>query len=264
MTYQIIESFMQGKRKNSAYNEDEIVTGKAICGVMDGSHGASTQDVMSAMLDQSKAYLENLDGDQSFEEVEQHLIHLCREIKKEESHSIKSGASYQLAVYNMHREEIWWIGDCQILIGGHLYTTSQPTEKILSDMRAVINKAILLDGATEEELMKQDPSQQMCDRYVEFQKNYANADHPDAYGVINGDAVPERFINTKNIAEHKGDIVFASDGYPDVFATLEETENALQTLLKEDPLMIHKFPQAKGLKADQHSFDDRCYLRVKI
>lgn len=56
-------------------------------------------------------------------------------------------------------------------------------------------------------------------------------------------------------------VTLATDGYPVLFETLEESEAALAAALKKDPLCYRENPQTKGLITGNTSFDDRCYLQ---
>lgn len=58
--------------------------------------------------------------------------------------------------------------------------------------------------------------------------------------------------------------MLASDGYPKLMPTLNESEAELQRLLEEDPLCIYENIATKGLNEGQTSFDDRSYIRFRI
>ena len=58
--------------------------------------------------------------------------------------------------------------------------------------------------------------------------------------------------------------ILASDGYPVLADTLEETERLLACSLAEDPLRIGEHLSTKGVAAGNESFDDRTYLRMKL
>ena len=57
------------------------------------------------------------------------------------------------------------------------------------------------------------------------------------------------------------EMVLASDGYPKLFGTLEESEHYLQKVLAEDPLCISLNKQTKGLMVGNNSYDDRTFVR---
>ena len=55
-------------------------------------------------------------------------------------------------------------------------------------------------------------------------------------------------------------IILSSDGYPQLFETLKESEEYLFTVLKEDPLLYKKYKSTKGFMKGQNSFDDRAFI----
>lgn len=60
------------------------------------------------------------------------------------------------------------------------------------------------------------------------------------------------------------DIVLASDGYPFLEPTLDQSERALAELKASDPHLISRFPTTKGFEPGLDSFDDRAYLRFTV
>ena len=83
------------------------------------------------------------------------------------------------------------------------------------------------------------------------------------YPVLNG-----RGIHLEHIIKYKvkvGDeIVLASDGYPVIKPTLEQSETYLKTILERDPLCIKEFITMKGLVPGNNSYDDRAYVRFIV
>ena len=58
--------------------------------------------------------------------------------------------------------------------------------------------------------------------------------------------------------------MFASDGYPKITDTLEETEQLLDYQRKTDPLNINTFKATKAFVEGNNSFDDRTYIRFEV
>lgn len=131
------------------------------------------------------------------------------------------------------------------------------------------------------------------------------------YGCLNGTPIPDRYLHVISLEEEyeklrcnsdaKGyhrnfekridgnnaqyendrekyslDIILASDGYPELKSTLEESEQALHKILEEDPLLFRQFKSTKGKivkppsfgdhsskKTGATSFDDRTYVRIR-
>ena len=68
-------------------------------------------------------------------------------------------------------------------------------------------------------------------------------------------------IKIIDVPDNAQEIVLASDGYPELLPTLEESERALKEILAEDPLFILRHKSTKGLQKGNNSFDDRAYIR---
>ena len=46
--------------------------------------------------------------------------------------------------------------------------------------------------------------------------------------------------------------------------TLEGSEQALQEILRDDPLLFRQYKSTKGMKEGDISFDDRTYVKLQI
>ena len=60
--------------------------------------------------------------------------------------------------------------------------------------------------------------------------------------------------------ESNSQIILSSDGYPKLFTTLQESEEYLFSVLKDDPLLYKKYKSTKGFMKGQNSFDDRAFI----
>ena len=60
------------------------------------------------------------------------------------------------------------------------------------------------------------------------------------------------------------EIVLASDGYPYLKESLEESERLLKAELTNNPLCDREYRSTKGKAEDNISFDDRTYIRFKV
>lgn len=79
-----------------------------------------------------------------------------------------------------------------------------------------------------------------------------------SYAVIDGFEIPTDKVK---ILRAGREVVLASDGYPLLASTLDESEKLLHEQLKNDPLCINSFKATKGLMKGNVSFDDRAYVR---
>ena len=84
------------------------------------------------------------------------------------------------------------------------------------------------------------------------------------YPVIDGFEIPTSKVKGVKVNDDCGEIILASDGYPFLKPTLEDSEMALSRQLADDPLCIGTFKATKGLMDGNVSFDDRCYVRFTV
>lgn len=188
-------------------------------------------------------------------------------------------------IYSHFRHEIWMVGDCQFALlhqdgSFEQHHTEKAIDHILSHWRADILHSYLSRGLmTPQQIQADDPGRRIIQPFITRQVLYQNLDpngNPAplrdngscagidlAFGVFDGTPIPEQFIEVYPIAEDTEEIILASDGYPRLFPTLEETERHLHQLLIEDPLCIGPLCGTKGIKPGNEAHDDRTYLKVK-
>ena len=85
-----------------------------------------------------------------------------------------------------------------------------------------------------------------------------------SYSVIDGFHIPRQHVRIITLDFRPWEIVLASDGYPYLCPTLEESERRLLEQRKEDPLNIGTFQATKAFRPDFNSFDDRAYIRFTV
>ena len=83
------------------------------------------------------------------------------------------------------------------------------------------------------------------------------------YAVINGMDIPENLVHVIPVA-HAREIILASDGYPILKRTLEESERELERIIMDDPLCIDIYKATKGVMKGYKSFDDRTFVRIDL
>jgi len=164
-------------------------------------------------------------------------------------------------IYSRLRREIWMVGDCQCLVGGTLFTNPKPYELPLAEMRAKKVKEMLDAGTQKTELLQSyDPAREiMIPTMLDMMKN-----QNITYAVIDGFPIPEEKVKQIPLNFQKWEIVFASDGYPQLASTLKETELLLEHQRKTDPLNIEQFKATKAFVIGNNSFDDRSYIKFEV
>lgn len=163
-------------------------------------------------------------------------------------------------VFSVFHRQIWMIGDCQCMENGRTYDNSKPQEAILAAKRSAFLKQALAQGLTIEDVQRQDPGR----AFIISELINSCRGQNISYSVIDGFAIPQDKIKIINVDDSCHEIILASDGYPILKPTLQESEHALRRQLTEDPLCIATFKATKGLMQGNISFDDRSYIRVQI
>lgn len=166
-----------------------------------------------------------------------------------------------VVVYSRLQRQIWMIGDCQCLVNNELYDNPKPMEAVIANLRSEEAHKLLSEGlVTTESLMNEDISRKsIIPQLIESMKGQNKT-----YSVVDGFPIPMSLTRVITLDFRPWTIVLASDGYPFLKPTLEESEMALAKLLTQDPLCISSFKATKGLLSDNSSFDDRTYIRFTI
>ena len=164
-------------------------------------------------------------------------------------------------VYSRLQREIWMVGDCHCLVGGTYYDNPKPAEAELAAMRAEEVRRQLAGGKSVDDLLRHDTARPVIiPRMLETMRQQ-NVD----YSVVDGFPIDRRHIRIITLDFQPWDIVMASDGYPFLCATLDESERRLRQQRDSDPLNLGPLFQAtKAFHPDFNSFDDRSYIRFRV
>jgi hypothetical protein len=170
---------------------------------------------------------------------------------------------------SLWRKEVWFVGDCQCLLGGHLisdFTHVKEVDEIVANARSLFLEGELARGKTMAELLQHDTGRDFVLPLMVQQMFFQNKPSTGQYwyAVIDGFDVPYEGIRSYKFAERVETIVLASDGYPSLKDSLDESEQALQALLRDDPLLFRQYKATKGLTAGLVSFDDRAYVKIAL
>lgn len=171
-------------------------------------------------------------------------------------------------VFSRLRREIWMIGDCQCLIKSLsanssglsepvFYDNPKPYEQELADQRAAI---IMADTKPHQHYLHDDTARAaIIPRMLETMH-----EQNISYAVVDGFPIPQRHVRIITLNFQPWEIVLASDGYPFLCPTLQESEQRLAQQKATDPLNIGSFKATKGFLEGNDSFDDRAYIRFKV
>jgi hypothetical protein len=175
-------------------------------------------------------------------------------------------ASASVIIFSRYRREVWSVGDCTVRIGDRSCRNESSLERVAAEARSVVLEAALVTGSTIYELAQRDPGRAAIEPLLHANRVLRNARseyeyaHPGLDGFLAQDYVPEVYV----VPDEVDEIVLASDGYPIVERTLEESERRLEEILREDPLCFRLFKATKGRYDGALSFDDRAYLRISV
>ncbi|EFH88866.1 hypothetical protein [Ktedonobacter racemifer] len=164
------------------------------------------------------------------------------------------------------RKEVWFVGDCQCLLNQEHIVNTKEVDRITSLARSLFLEAEMVQGKSLEQLRQEDTGRAFILPLLERQMIFQN--NPSAgqywFPVLDGFHVPDEGIRVLPLPEDITTIVLASDGYPALKETLASSEQALQELLDEDPLLFRKYLSTKGVVSGNNSYDDRAYIKIHV
>lgn len=266
---QIIENFLQGKRPDQTLCEDGWVVTEHWAAVVDGSTSkvpgrAGGKEAMQLVCSK----LRTMPADVAKEEL---LQTITRELAAHHVPESAGNAEYRptcsAVIYHRSRRVVWLVGDCQCRFGGRTYTHPKLVDEVLTRTRCDVVRYLLANGYTAEDIRKKDLGRAVIFDALREQTNFQNDPNPFnpyRYPVFDGTPVDPELVPEIAVPEDVREIVLASDGYPELADTWQQTEDRLQELLEADPLCYRENPATKCLMEGNLSFDDRCYLRLAL
>jgi glycerophosphoryl diester phosphodiesterase len=197
------------------------------------------------------------------------LVHTCytdynalEEVQKDPNQRITASC----AAVSLSRQEVWLIGDCQVLLGNHYIAHPKRIDHLLSDIRALVIELELQKGVTLEQLRESDTGRTFILPLLQEQTLFQNNSTVQAYWfpAVDGFTIPDAGIITTAIPDSATTIVLATDGYPVLQDTLEASERILQEILQKDPLLFREYKSTKGMLQGYVSFDDRAFVKIRL
>lgn len=271
----IVESYLKGKINNDLCEDGYVVT-KDFAAIVDGATSSNElyingETTGKFIKDQIIDIITTIDSQSNAEEcirfINQSLMNKYQEygiletIKKDES-KIPSASA---VIYSKEKHEIWFYGDCQAFVNNQMIKNEKLVDKLTSYVRKWVIETHLSSGYSEDLLRKYDKGREAILPLLNTQHLF-HGDDSSEFGYSNINGFYFNFKHAKIIKLQKEDreIILSSDGYPLLFNNLENTEDYLEECLKEDPLCYKKITSTKGVQEGQISFDDRCYLKIKL
>lgn len=277
LRYTIEEHLLRSKTGNEEENEDAIYPGPHFVAVIDGATSKSKKRwdgmtggrIAATLLREAFAQIPpdatirqavDLLSSALNQFYEQHqLINMVRN-----KPSQRATASF--VALSLYQQEIWCVGDCQCLLDREHVTNTKRVDEIVSNARSMYLEAEVCRGKTIEDLREHDTGRAFVMPLLKRQMLFQN--NPSAgqywYPVIDGFDVPEDGLRVYSIPADTKTVVLASDGYPLLKDSLHASEEALQAILREDPLLFRTYKSTKGLQSGYVSFDDRTYVKLRL
>lgn len=265
----IIEQSSVSKTGLDSYNEDGIFVSDKFIAVIDGA------------TSKEAAMYNGLTGGQMVRNI---IMTTLKELSGLETHTegirmIQSSiektfpsdkyfhASASAVIFNILQRTIWMVGDCQAIVNGTRYTNNKIVDDILSQARAMVLNALIMDGANEDQLSLNDIGREMILPFLKLQRKFENKPGIFGYLTFNNESMDEELLKSKVVlisVPENAEIILASDGYPKLMTTQETSEEELAKLIKTDPLCYKINMSTKGLRKGNISYDDRSYIRFTI
>ena len=264
----ITEKFSIGKREGTPCEDGWIVT-TDFAAVVDGS----TAKIKIAPGQESPGHLamrlvcdaiKKLPATATKEETLLQLTHVLANDSTYEQTNYRPTCS--AVIYSNYRKEVWFIGDCQARWKGKTHHFEKLVDKILTEIRCCAVRYYLDHGYTTADIKQHDKGRAFIFDALRDQVHFQNdpdRNNPYSYPVIDGQPIDTERIPSLSIGDSK-ELILASDGYPEVLDTLQQSEDRLATVLAEDPLCICENPATKCLVDGNRSFDDRTYIRLQL
>ncbi|OUL20805.1 hypothetical protein [Nostoc sp. 106C] len=271
-SFTVVESLSRSKYGDPTQGDDRLVVNQDFVAVLDGatdSSGASYDGLSPGrfVAEIGAQALESLAPDSNATEAIEHLTQAVRKslLKVKSDKTPIFAPCFAIILFSNTRREIWRVGDCQYLLDGKGHNPLSKVDEVTTQLRSLIVHSYLAQGKTITELLQNDPSQNFLVSIYSLQSALCNSPtEPFGYGVINGERVPEKYIEVVKIPEQVKSVILASDGYPDLRTTLKESETILREIIAKDPLFYDLYLGQRGLAPGRESFDDRTYVRLEL
>lgn len=265
----ILEEFCKSKSRDESLNEDGYLINEHFIAVVDGatSKNAKAAGQKSGGQQLKEIILNSLNTIDGSTDMKDAVLTIQRSILSKAPEEVIGHAAASSIIFSVARNEVWIIGDCQMMMNGKTYRYSLKVDELLSQLRSFAIKCLIRQGSTVQELIEDDKGREMIMPFLKFQALLENTKDDLGYCVFNNSTDVKDFPLDKVIkidVPQNAEIVFASDGYPELGQTLRQSEEILAKILKEDPMCYQLYLGTKGIHGNNESFDDRTFVRFRI
>lgn len=273
----VVEQYQNSKTGDLSICEDGIFVNENFAAIVDGAtskspklwEGKTSGKVATELILQTLPLLEkDVKPEEAIQKINQSIVDWY--IKENIYDFMKDNAverpTASLIIYSKHVHQLWLVGDCQALIDESAVTNTKLVDYLFENVRAFYLETELMLGKTMEDLLEHDTGRDAVVPFIARQTVLQNLSIKNdfTYEVIDGFFRNNEIIKIVDIPINTKYLVLASDGYPYLKPTLQESEDGLRQVLAEDPLCFRKFKSTKGMKKGSISFDDRSYLKLDL
>lgn len=255
----LLEQFIMGKKNNPILCEDGIVITDDFIAVLDGVTAKSKRSFYGrtggrAAMEVAAAVIRSTPAITKSEILFRNINTAIRELYDGNN---GGEAAVCVCIYSRYYREIWSSGDCQYIVNGKHYCEEKEIDHIYSRMRATILERAERMGVLTAD---RDMGREYILPLLKGQHLFANSNGKYGYPLLNGGSFDTETVTITKVNE--GDtVIIATDGYPRLFSTLEDSEAYLQYVIENDPMCYKLHISTKGIEKDCISFDDRAYVK---
>lgn len=267
---QVIEQFIQGK-VDATQCEDGIVVTDHFIAVIDGVSSKTPftyqgQKTGRLAMERICQVIRELTPDASYNQLIQAVNQSYADFYEAVDFPYdptRYGLQAMVATYSNYHRQVWLIGDCQVRMGKMVYTQPKRSDEVLEEMRSLVANIEMHEThqVPATYFGADDPARKVILPWIERATQFANdATNEWGYSVLDGQPVPLELMQIITVPPST-EVILATDGYPQILPTLNQSEQYLERMLTQDPHAIAAFKSTKGVQSGQQSFDDRAYIR---
>jgi hypothetical protein len=273
---ELIEKKIVSKTGEAVSCEDAIHVSENFCAVIDGATSKSDFRALNKTLGQIAAEvvslaIAKLDKNADIESAAGFIsgeiknFYILNDLLERAENNPANRASACAAVFSRVRREIWLFGDCQAYTD-RPHTNNKEIDYVTASVRSLFIQSEIACGKSEDEILAIDSGRLFITPLLIKQSLFQNNLISDkfSYGAFDGFPIPKKFLKVIKVASQINKIALATDGYPQILSTLEDSERELKKAIEADPLCIGKNMGTKCIKKGSESYDDRAYLSIRI
>ncbi|MBA2956568.1 hypothetical protein GON03_00865 [Nocardioides sp. MAH-18] len=259
----VLTAFTQGKGVSP--NLDRLVATDAWVAVIDGVTPKSDEmagaiAATARLVDDMVVAIENADpGLDPFD-----LVDTLTDITA--THQGRHRPSAAGAVFSLAARRVVVVTDTWVAVDGSAQFYGHRYEEHVTGIRRALTDRELAAGRSVDDLRRDDPGRVAIGDLLVRESGLMNVDGQGDYfyAAWNGLPIPRHLLTSVEVPLDARELILATDGYPVLAPTWEETELALQRELADDPLRIGPYGGPKALAPGADSFDDRSFVLVEL